>query len=83
MDVHIKDVLSQCGDDFDKVRLRDKLSLDTAPFKFTRKRQVNVHDLPKNDERKLAFQALFLFVLRPKIPIKCELISTYVTQVNV
>ena len=71
MDAHIKEVLGNLDALKDKERLREKLSLEIVPFKFAKKRQVNVHDLPKDDERKLAFQALFLFVLRPKIPIKC------------
>ena len=33
---------------------------------------VNIQDMAKDDEVRVAFQALFLFVLRPYIPIKCE-----------
>lgn len=72
MEQQVKDILPTNGSDvLDKDLLREKLSLESMPFTFTKKRQVNIHDLPKDDERRLAFQALFLFALKPKIAAKC------------
>jgi hypothetical protein len=52
--------------------MREKLPLDTVPFKYAKKMHVNIQDMAKDDDVRVAFQALFLFVLRPYIPIKCE-----------
>jgi hypothetical protein len=72
MEQQIKEALDMLNDVTDKEQVREKLNLESTPFKFTKRRQINIHDLPKDDERRLAFQALFLFVLRPKLPIKCK-----------
>jgi hypothetical protein len=52
--------------------LREKLSLEIIPFRYAKKAQVNIKDLPKDDDYRLAFQVLFLFVLRPYLPLKCS-----------
>ena len=58
--------------------LREKLPLDTAPFKYPKKLHLNIQELHKDDELRVAFQTLFLFVLRLYIPLKCKnLVSPY------
>lgn len=57
--------------------IRDNLSLDVVPFAHGRKTGYDVHELPKDDERRLAVQALFLFILRPHIPLKYHDITTF------
>lgn len=52
--------------------MREKLPLDTAPFKYAKKLHLNIQELHKDDEIRVAFQALFLFVLRLFIPLKCK-----------
>lgn len=58
----------------DYTAMREIFSLDTVPFRYTKKKQLNIQDLAKEDERKLVFEALLLFILRTKIPNKysCE-----------
>ncbi len=56
----------------DPETLRERIPLDTVPFKFAKKMQIKIQDMAKDDEIRISFQALFLFVLRPYIPIKCD-----------
>jgi hypothetical protein len=56
----------------DQEMLREKLPLETAPFRFAKKAHLNIAEMAKDEERRLAFQALFLLILRPWIPIKCS-----------
>lgn len=51
--------------------MRDRLPLDTIPFKYAKQHGFNINDLSKDDEIRVSFQALFLFLLRPFIPLKC------------
>ena len=59
----------------DYADMREIFSLDVVPFRYTKNKQLNIQDLGKEDERKLLFQALLLFILRIRIPNKC--IITY------
>ena len=60
--------------------VRDHLVLDNVPFYHARKSIFRVHELPKDDERRLCIQALFLFVLRPYIPLKYDSIDSFIHQ---
>lgn len=54
--------------------MRELLPLDSIPFRFARRYLVrNIQELPKDDEIRLACQALFLFLLRARVPVKCKL----------
>ena len=53
-----------------ETRVRYYLNLDDAPFRAIRKFDRAIEDLPKDDEQRMALQALFLIVLRPEIPMK-------------
>lgn len=57
--------------------LRERIPLDTVPFKFAKKMQIKVQDMAKDDEIRVSFQALFLFILRPYLPIKCKLFFVF------
>ena len=61
-----------------QTRMREHLGLDTCPFEHCRRAGYEVHELPKDDERRLSVQALFLFVLRPHVPLKYETVATFV-----
>lgn len=52
--------------------MRDRLPLDNIPFKYSKRKQKDVHAFPKDDEIRIALQALFLFLLRPFVPLKCK-----------
>lgn len=57
----------------DAESMREQIPLDTIPFRYARRFLVkNIQELPKDDEIRLACQALFLFLLRPRIPLKCK-----------
>lgn len=60
--------------------MREKLPLDSAPFKYAKKLHLNIQELHKDDEIRIAFQALFLFVLRLYIPIKYETIDSFLEK---
>lgn len=65
-----------------QIQMRELLSLDVIPFEFGRRTGSDAQDLPKDDERRLAVQALFLFILRPHIPLKYEDISKFTASYN-
>lgn len=53
--------------------IRDKISLEIEPFFFPQTIDfkvmgVPIYDLPKDNEKRMSFQALFLFILRRYIP---------------
>lgn len=56
----------------DPENMRERIPLDTVPFKFAKKTQIKIQDMAKDDDIRISFQALFLFILRPYIPIKCK-----------
>lgn len=58
----------------DENSLRDRLPLDSVPFLCAKKLKVNFNDLAKDHDFRLSFQALFLFLLRKRIPIACKYI---------
>ena len=55
----------------------EKLALDSAPFMYTKSIGLNYHELPREDDTKLIFQALFLLVLREQVPHKCKYFIQY------
>ena len=65
----------------DYVAMREIFSLDFVPFRYTKKKQLNIHDLAKEDERKLVFEALLLFILRTRIPNKCIIIFLIIKNI--
>jgi hypothetical protein len=71
MEHHIRDAFSLGPLDADM--MRDRIPLDSIPFKHPKRRQRDIHSLPKDDDVRVAFQALFLFLLRPFVPLKCKL----------
>lgn len=50
--------------------LRCKLALEVIPFLHVKSNRLPIETLPKMDERRLLFQALYLFILRPHLPLK-------------
>lgn len=60
--------------------LRERLSLDTLPFRFAKKNELFVHEYNKDDERRVALQALFLFILRPYLPLKYPTINHFLEK---
>jgi hypothetical protein len=70
MENHIQDAFAIGVSDADT--MRDRIPLDSMPFKYPKRKQKDIHALPKDDEVRIAFQALFLFLLRPRVPLKCE-----------
>lgn len=49
--------------------------LKIYPFRYTMLKSLSIHHLDNTDERKLIFQAIFLIILREKIPPKYKLID--------
>ncbi len=70
MEHHIQDAFALGVTDPDT--MRDRIPLDSIPFKYPKRKQKDIHALPKDDEVRIAFQALFLFLLRPHVPLKCK-----------
>ena len=64
----------------EKQTIRTYISLDTLPFEHCRRSGYKLNELPTSDERRLAFQAMLLFILRPYIPIKYNDISELITM---
>ena len=72
MEHFIRDAISLGVTDPDV--MRDRLPLDNIPFKYSKRKQKDIHAFPKDDEIRIAFQALFLFLLRPYVPLKCKFV---------
>lgn len=53
--------------------IRERLQLDSVPFITARRYRVNFTDVPKEYDCRIAFQALFLYLLHPHIPCTCKL----------
>lgn len=69
----IRDVIdTQNIKSYDPFYLRDRLPIDVLPFLYPKKIGVMTTEIPKDDEVKLAFQTLFLFLLRPHVSLKCK-----------
>lgn len=65
----------------DPESMREHLPLDSAPFRHARRYLVkNVSELPKDDELRLACQALFLFLLRPRLTLKYRTAEDFLCQ---
>ncbi len=47
------------------------LSLETVPFLYAKRMRMNFNDIAKDNDIRLSFQALFLFLLRRKLGPKC------------
>jgi hypothetical protein len=45
-------------------------ALEDVPFVATKNAKTDIHSLPRDDEKRMIFQALLLLMLRPIIPIK-------------
>lgn len=56
----------------DESALRDRLPLDSAPFQVAKRMRMSFSDIAKDNDIRLSFQALFLFILRRKMPPKCK-----------
>jgi hypothetical protein len=67
-DETIRNALTVAGS-HDRTILRSLLSIESAPFSYAKKtlKQVKLNELPKDDERRLAIQALFLYALKVHI----------------
>ncbi|RYH32204.1 hypothetical protein EON65_01115 [archaeon] len=73
MEEHIREIVNNLGS-LDPEAARAKLFLDNTPFRCARRLlSSSIQELPKDEEVRVACQALFLFLLRPFIPLKCEL----------
>ena len=70
MEYHIKEALACVGKP-DQEELREKLSLETIPFRMAKRNAIFKRG--KEDTVRHTFQAMFLFLLRPKITLKCKL----------
>lgn len=82
MNNFVKNIISAGGITEQEI-MREKLPLDSAPFKYAKKVHLNIQEMTKDDEIRVAFQALFLFILRPYIPIKCMYPNMfYITSYN-
>lgn len=69
MEAHINSTMD--GGLRDPESMREHLPLDSVPFRYARRFLVkNIQELPKDDEIRLACQALFLYLLRPRVPVK-------------
>jgi hypothetical protein len=61
--------------------MREQIPLDSIPFRYARRYLIkNIQELPKDDELRLACQALFLFLLRPRVPLKCKFLYTIMSE---
>lgn len=78
MEHHIRDVLALGV--VDAETMRDRIPLDSIPFKYAKRRDKDIHILPKDDEVRVAFQALFLFLLRPFIPLKYDKLKDFLAN---
>lgn len=56
----------------DESALRDRLPLDSAPFQVAKRMRMSFSDIAKDNDIRLSFQALFLFILRRKMTPKCK-----------
>lgn len=56
----------------DESVLRDRLPLDSAPFQVAKRMRMSFSDIAKDNDIRLSFQALFLFILRRKMTPKCK-----------
>ena len=62
---------------FDNTLIGIFFDLKIYPFRYTILKSLNIHHLDITDERKLIFQAIFLIILREKIPPKYKLIDDF------
>ena len=58
--------------------IRHRLNIDKFPFQFAKRSLFRIDELPKDDERRLVLQALFLFILRPNITLKYDSIPSFI-----
>eukprot|EP01031_Cornospumella_fuschlensis_P039789 gene39789-48444_t len=80
MDEHIREITSGLGS-LDHESARTKLFLDNTPFRCARRLlSSSIQDLPKDDEVRIACQALFLFLLRPYISLKYETLEDFLEK---
>lgn len=56
----------------DEATMRDRLSLDSTPFVLAKRMRMNFNEITKDNDIRLCFQALLLYLLRRKIPPKCK-----------
>jgi hypothetical protein len=59
---------------------RGRINLDVTPFHYSRKVGVRIQELPKEDDRRHFLQSLFLFILRPLIPVKYSTTEVFLEE---
>jgi hypothetical protein len=69
---YLQTIFSDSEETQEQDPLKEKLALEIIPFRYAKRVQYNIHNKPKDDELRIAFQTLFLFVLRPFIKLKCK-----------
>lgn len=56
----------------DEATMRDRLSLDSTPFVLAKRMRMSFSEITKDNDIRLCFQALLLYLLRRRIPPKCR-----------
>jgi hypothetical protein len=56
----------------DEATMRDRLSLDSTPFVLAKRMRMSFSEITKDNDIRLCFQALLLYLLRRRIPPKYE-----------
>lgn len=70
LEQHINEAMTTLKGTYDESTMREKLPLDSIPFLLAKRMRMNFNDVAKDNDIRLSFQALLLFLLRRKIPPK-------------